>query len=638
MPAGRGNMAEISINNLHDVEVTREPDAEDAKNSDEKENMHNKSANVLDLSEHESVHSWLAGMLVYSSDSLCGLAIDETIPKYSGWNVTPPPLFFEKRRRFRNKPSDHNWDAVVMLKELCRSGVPPILRCCVWVNEIMSLSDLGKFNSCDYGTVGKANIVEDTYELVESIVFATEEDRHEAPTPYFGLSTELMDRIYEGLGDGTVTIEGKHRMARVLHSVQTVLSVTYAPMLPVLCTILLSFMKEKYVYTVLKEITNNTDGRFMPLTPVERAAWSKTFSDMVHKMFPFTYFEMEKCGALSQQGLSPIFDMFFVTIFKRVHIYHLMDIYIVEGGKILFRIGLALLRFYKRKMKKMKITSADGWWDQIREYAHSDDFNFENLILWAYTFTYYRLRKKVRFPRRRTINRMIKHNEKWAEQNLAVVVPSEPPRPLGLVQGSYACQLGSPTSTRVDLAKWVPPTLRSTKLDLVYSTNEHGATLGNFYYCVRKLKHSLLLMKVKENDAVIGMFASSAWKVHPQIYGDGGCFLFQIKPEPKCYKWNPPSSGSIDDEKNGALMEQFMTGKRTYISMGGNADGSSGLLINEDLSKGRSAPALGFNNEPLAGDDLPEFDILLVEVYRFVREIDGKGIDGDDAACVWNYD
>ena len=76
--------------------------------------MHNESANVLD----ESIHSWLANMLVYSSDSLCGLAIDETIPKRSGWNDTPPPLFFEKRRRFKNKPSDHNWDAVVMLKEV----------------------------------------------------------------------------------------------------------------------------------------------------------------------------------------------------------------------------------------------------------------------------------------------------------------------------------------------------------------------------------------------------------------------------------------------------------------------------------------------------------------------------------------
>eukprot|EP00957_Ditylum_brightwellii_P135397 10323996-Ditylum_brightwellii.AAC.1 len=62
--------------------------------------------------------------------------------------------------------------------------------------------------------------------------------------------------------------------------------------------------------------------------------------------------------------------------------------------------------------------------------------------------------------------------------------------------------------------------------------------------------------------------------------------------------------------------------------MGCNPDGGSGLRFNQDLTKGESATSSGYNNEPLAGRDLPDFDIGLVEVYHLVRDCDLKRIGG----------
>ena len=66
------------------------------------------------------------------------------------------------------------------------------------------------------------------------------------------------------------------------------------------------------------------------------------------------------------------------------------------------------------------------------------------------------------------------------------------------------------------------------------------------------------------------------------------------------------------------LMEQFQVGTANFISMGGNTDGSCGLRFNEDLTRAESAPAVGFENEPLAGIS-GDLEIGLVEVYGLQR-------------------
>ena len=78
-----------------------------------------------------------------------------------------------------------------------------------------------------------------------------------------------------------------------------------------------------------------------------------------------------------------------------------------------------------------------------------------------------------------------------------------------------------------------------------------------------------------------------------------------------------------------------MVSNQQFISMGATTDGSNGLKIYEHLSKGSSAKSIGFSNAPLAGEEFPEFDVGIVEVYRLLRSIDGKAID--DVKDPWKY-
>ncbi len=167
------------------------------------------------------------------------------------------------------------------------------------------------------------------------------------------------------------------------------------------------------------------------------------------------------------------------------------------------------------------------------------------------------------------------------------------------------------------------------------------------------------------------MYASQAWHSTTRIYGDGECFLFRLSPDPIAYHWVPdetisklnknqseaniPNVTTIETEnelgkntnrnesveeihnelEHEALMKHFMISRDDFLSMGGNPNGGSGLRLNDDLTVGNSSFATGFNNDPLPGDGLSTFDVGLVEVYRFIREVDGKAVDGGD---VWNFD
>jgi TLD len=255
----------------------------------------------------------------------------------------------------------------------------------------------------------------------------------------------------------------------------------------------------------------------------------------------------------------------------------------------------------------------------------------------------------MRFPRRTIIQRIIRieeYNIGRGEEE----IEEETVRPLGLVirkpdaVGNSVVKpvLAQSHSARLLLAKWLPITLRLNNLDLLYSTNSHGRTLERFYSHVKNSKHTVLICEVlrasNESPVILGMYAPQAWRASTKVYGDGGVFLFRLQPNPACWKWHPSrpmKGGSVfdhvdleDDSSNHtALLEQFMVGTNAFISMGGNPDGSCGLRINEDLTRGESSTATGFDNEPLHGLNKGSvFEIGLLEVYGFVRQIDGRAV------------
>jgi hypothetical protein len=254
----------------------------------------------------------------------------------------------------------------------------------------------------------------------------------------------------------------------------------------------------------------------------------------------------------------------------------------------------------------------------------------DTLVRKAYGYHGNRAGRRLRFPRRHVLARIIRLEEERASQELEFEPVLSAPRPLELLTPD-SCKLLQKPEIRSNLAAWLPTSLRLSKLQLLFSTDVHGRTLERFYSHVSGSKLTVTVLQLLDNNAVIGMFASQAWRISPQVYGDGECFLFRAFPDAQCYKWKPTEhvvEESEEDEEEpsttskstaATLLEQFQVGRPSFISMGGNPDGTCGLRLNEDLTRGESGAAVGFGNDGPLVPGYDSFDVGLVEVYRLVQ-------------------
>lgn len=632
----------------------------------------------------------LRNMVIGSVDTLRGEEISLVTP--GTWNDQPPLLARYDRKGNLVEETDR------LLKGMLRHGVPPPLRCAVQLsNTIQSVHPHQEASYWhEYRTLAKVRALDNAYEsLLRRILDSQggkggeQQDNKNScteggPSPfaeeYKSLWYSMEASTYGRTSDceitqmiAGVTDEGKLALKRVLLALEKILNISdYAPMVPVLTAALLSNMSESYCFATLREMGHAAHW-FFPCGRTEHAAWCCAFGDILRKLHAQTAEYLEDRGVLDVDGLAPIFRDFFVELLPFECVQRILDIYTLEGSKVIFRFGVALLVLYKKESAEQLITisNADEWWRHLKEWTHqSRRFNFEFLVRKAYGVHGRGIRKQMRFPRRSILQRIIRMEEDRIRSDDALDENGEylepPARPLGLVQKpppefgheQVKSVLAQSVASRQHIAQWLPLTLRLTNMDLLFSTNYHGRTLERFYAHLKDVKHSILLCEVLQtaSDAntgsaatntsgrtVVGMYASQAWRPSPQVYGDGGCFLFRLEPDPQSWKWSPrrPKDGSrlmdqfdLENEDDGrsskndtALLEQFMVGTRTYISMGGNPDGSCGLRFNEDLTRGESSTAVGFDNEPLHGTGRGSvFEVGLVEVYGLVRQIDGQAL------------
>jgi len=635
--------------------------------------------------ESESTPS-LRNMVIGSVDTLRGQEVSLVTP--GTWNDQPPLLARYDRKGNLVEETDR------LLKGMLRHGVPPPLRCAVQLSNTVQAVHPHQEPAYwhEYRTLAKVRALDNAYEsLLQRILDTqggkdeqqdsnTNSNTTEQPSPfakeYESLWNSMEASSYGRTSDceitdmiAGVTDAGKLALKRVLLALEKILNVSdYAPMVPVLTAALLNNMSESYAFAAVREMGHAAQWYF-PCGRTEHAAWCCAFGDILRKLHAQTAEYLEDRGVLDVDGLAPIFRDLFVGVLPLEYVQRILDIYTLEGSKVIFRFGVALLVLYKKESAEQLITisNADEWWRHLKEWTHqSRRFNFEFLVRKAYGVHGRGIRKQMRFPRRSILQRIIRMEEDRIRADDALDENGEyvepPARPLGLVQKPPPAfgeeqekpLLALPVTSRQHIAQWLALTLRLTNMDLLFSTNYHGRTLERFYAHLKDVKHSILLCEVLQpannnggNESttttgrtVIGMYASQAWRASTRVYGDGGCFLFRLEPDPQCWKWSPrrPVDGSqlmdqfdLESEDNSnndtALLEQFMVGTRTYISMGGNTDGTCGLRLNEDLTRGESSTAVGFDNEPLHGIGRGSvFEVGLVEVYGLVRQIDGQSI------------
>jgi hypothetical protein len=676
---------------------------------------------------------------------------------------------------------------------MLRRGVPDSLRCAIWTSNVVQITHPHQSprDWHEYRTLAKARALDEAYEsLLESILAvvgpspppgaagASSGDKDAAtppparpsmptpegeavlesiPTPTFGHAALARDPdqfIRQCFPEASA--KGLASWKRVMLALDAVLSTGGGGMgaqggggggdndagpdaVPVLTALLLTCAPESYAFCAVREMAVHGRDHYLPATRRQARAVERAFCDVLRKLHSSTHEYLDDRGALDD--LSPLFRDMFVPLLPLQYAKWILDVYTLEGIKVIFRFGVAVLVLYKVYAHEnlLTISRADEWWNGLRHWAHSRHFDFELVVRKAYGVHGRGLRRQMRFPRRHILQRIIRieedrllerEQEEEEEEGIGAgdhgagrggaaatsSLGAAAVRPLGLVRpdlsglrevcvaggsshhsgGSNSSSasalskrdliaqpiLAEPLAVRLNLARWLPLRLQMSNLELLYSTSYHGRSLDMLYRRVRNYRHTVLLCEVlprrsaasalaaatrtptpgqeqpaghqdagKETGCstsgpvVIGMYAPQVWRASAQVYGDASCLLFRASPDPRGWGWRPtrPQNGesvldTVDDSwessdeafrRNNeiALLEQFMVGTKTYISMGGNRDGSAGLRLNEDLTIGESSPAAGFGNEPLPGSEYGKssiFDVGLVEVYGLVRQIDGR--------------
>ena len=610
---------------------------------------------------------------ILSQDCLFGTKMDQVIPPNSGWSARPKrtPEGATSSGLISSGGWTKNQEAErEALVALLRRGVPPCLRCAVWVTSVHSAvePDMPKHEVDDYGTLKRVRVFEHGWQIALKSIFPDETDEEDAHMIDFGLGDRnIVNLLLTGGPHNTpIPEKGARSLKRVLFAARMSLGIEYCPMLPDLTAQLLTVMDDAYAYATLRKMLEDSS-HFFALSRVEHVGWCHTFADLMNRIYPQTYDVMKTIGLLLPGALDPIFKRFFVQLLRPEHVKRIMDLYTLEGIEVVFRFGTALMCLYHAHMTtQAEFDCPDdvhSWWDGVRKFSHSRRFKFDVFLQnQVYGVIAGRLMKRSIFPRRRVFQRMMERNEERAEggefdladDDLTAYVYND--STIGLVEeGEVPIVLAKHAAERHALALWLPTSLTSTKLEIIYSSSVHGRTLERLYHhcSTSKTRFTITLFEVLGKNGpggpiVIGMFANQVWR--PNFFGgDGNCFLFRLRPNPRCFKWtnlthsqssaaqqqqqndlSAESSASFDsvssvENNQRYFADQIMVSGNDFISLGVGNDGASGLRVNEDLTKGSSSPAMGMGTgqESLLGNDSQVFEIGLVECYRFVREVDG---------------
>ncbi|XP_051925366.1 TBC1 domain family member 24 [Hippocampus zosterae] len=343
------------------------------------------------------------------------------------------------------------------------------------------------------------------------------------------------------------------------------------------------------------------------------------------------------------------------------HAVRVLDVYLVEGYKILYRVAMALLKFYRKHAAGgagAAAGPAEGPRDSGR--VRSDIRAFARGI--ASVVSPDKLLEKafsIRLLSRKEIALLRLANEKSLREKGIVVRQKRRNVQLALDPDAFSSEIVGAKEMR-DIWSWIPERFALCQPQLLFTTSAHGCSLNRFYERCEGYEPTLLLIRTTDGD-VCGAFLSTDWEERKRggnklsFFGTGECFVFRLKPDMERYEWvvirhpelacaaktrgqeeaEAPEEGQ--NSERGALREPEkavgqlspflaarhfnLNSRNTSMFMAGNFDsiivgGGEGnaLYIDAELNHGRSGRCATFDNPPLCAES---FQVALLEAWGF---------------------
>ncbi|XP_044034779.1 TBC1 domain family member 24 isoform X2 [Siniperca chuatsi] len=436
--------------------------------------------------------------------------------------------------------------------------------------------------------------------------------------------------------------------------------ISHCPSLPAVTSLLLHFsIDEAQCFELVSRMLacNEPGKRLLDQTFLAYESSCMTFGDLANKYCAPAH----KLIVATAQDVLEVYSDWQSWVLGDLpfsHTVRILDVYLVEGYKILFRVAIALLKFYR----KHKAGVQGGQGNQQQQDSGKVKADIQAFIKGiASTVSPDKLLEKafsIRLFSRKEITLLQLTNEKSLQQKGITVKQKRRNVQLALNPDTFSSEIVSAKEMR-DIWSWIPERFALCHPQLLFTTSTHGCSLNRFYSHCEGYEPTLLLIRTTDGD-VCGAFLSSDWEERKRggnklsFFGTGECFVFRLKPEMERYEWvvirHPELASSIktqgqDDtasseglnsdnnslqqpEKPAGDLSPFLSArhfnlnsKNTSMFMAGNFDsiivgGGEGnaLYIDSELNHGRTGRCTTFDNPPLCAES---FQVSLLEVWGF---------------------
>ncbi|XP_073409686.1 TBC1 domain family member 24 isoform X1 [Dendrobates tinctorius] len=427
--------------------------------------------------------------------------------------------------------------------------------------------------------------------------------------------------------------------------------ISFCPILPPIVALLLHYSKdEAECFENVSRILacNDPNRRLVDQTFLAFESSCMTFGDLAGKYCQGPHKLMV---AVSEDVLEVYSDWqkWLFGDLPLTYVARIFDVFLVEGYKVLFRVALALLKFFHKVRGGQPMESNDVKGD-IQAFVRdiSKSVTPEKVLEKAFA---------IRLFSRKEIHLLQMANEKALQQKGITVKQKRVKSPvrqnvhLAVHAENFKSEIVSVKEMR-DIWSWIPERFALCQPLLLYTNQEHGNTLSRFYLHCEGHEPTLLLIKTS-NQEVCGAYLSTDWDARKKsgnklsFFGTGECFVFRLQPEVERYEWviikhpelgrDTPvpadnGSNSYQDAAESSdpsarlspflatrhfnlpskTASMFMAGSTDCIIIGGG-DGQA-LYLDSDLNYGRTSHCNTFNNQPLCSET---FQIAIIEVWGF---------------------
>jgi len=496
---------------------------------------------------------------------------------------TNPPPGTEKTWHKIQKFCSHSNPEATKLRKFVRSGIPDDLRCIVY-GAILGIEQMPPY--------------EKNFQLALQRTYGGHTpDQTLAPT--FGGRSHLSSVALNKSGAWVVD----HILCIIAHDYP---NIEYCPFIPPLVTLLAHHLRTPD--ELLGGIVSMLKKSLMcPADSKDRWAFFPTFRKSQRELNnAFLVVLSAQNKALAKQLKETYttqgdqiwdrwFTDFFIKVLPQQAIWRMLDVFILEGYKTFIRFGVALLQSHAPQILKTK--PSPGALYEYFSKAFSDDCDVDMICKSAFLVSF--------------------SNADIAKKNSSAASVDD------LHEAQYKFQRGQPKlksdSTIIKelhwilLWSWIPPRLRLSEVELLFTTNENGYNLGTMYEMTKE--HNQLIIAIETTDgSIFGAYLSGGLSIPDEshsFHGDGETMLFTLEPFGKMYQW-----AHRDSETSNADSSLFVLATKKDLTIGGGS--TPGLWLNDMLTSGSTAQCSTFQNEPLTGNKIVKFETVSLEVFGFI--------------------